>query len=466
MMLILRVLLVALVCAPLVSIESEAQDINGKQVAQRSSQIQELKDQMNEIQRQNQQQIQELQRKIEQLETNRAADQEKISKLAEEEADAWYKKLKVAYDKGFVLKSDDGNFSMKFRLRTQFQFSVNDTDEEGELVATDFNIRRLRLKWNGHAFRPWFQYVIQISGDNNGDFQLRDAYFDAAYNKQIFPRVGQYKVPFNREELTSSSSLQLVERSIVNGQFSYGRDRGVSLYGLLGNWFVYGGGVYNGDGRNGTSVDSNLLYAGRIMFLPCCGNLKYGSESYPIKDDYKIIPNFGGDEPLIAIGASIATIPGLNIDRKTPDSDIDERYTELGLTSGDVTSVTADINFKYKIFSVEGEYDGRWIDPDQTGFAGRIYDQGFRIQGGIFLIPKTIEVAGRWAYIDFDNVGTLNPEEDPTTTMWELTPGLNYYMSHDHRWKIQFSYSYIRNEFTVGQNINDQIWRLQLQSYF
>jgi len=466
MMLILRVLLVALVCAPLVSIESEAQDINGKQVAQRSSQIQELKDQIDEIQRQNQQQIQELQRKIEQLETNRAADQEKISKLAEEEADAWYKKLKAAYDKGFVLKSEDGNFSMKFRLRTQFQFSVTDTDEEGELVATNFDIRRLRLIWNGNAFTPWFQYYIQASADQNGNFILRDAYFDAAYNKQIFPRAGQNKVPFNREELNSSSELQLVERSIVNNQFSYGRDRGVGLYGLLGNLVTYGAGVYNGDGRNGTSVDSNLLYAGRIQFNVCCGKQEYANSQFPLKGDYKIEPNFGEDYPLLAIGASIATIPGLNIDRKTPDSDIDERYTELGLTSGDVTSVTADINFKYKIFSVEGEYDGRWIDPDQTGFAGRIYDQGFRIQGGIFLIPKTIEVAGRWAYIDFDNVGTLNPEEDPTTTMWELTPGLNYYMSHDHRWKIQFSYSYIRNEFTVGQNINDQIWRLQLQSYF
>jgi len=440
--------------------------INSRGASSTEKQIEELKQQIEEIQRQNQQQIEELQRKLEQLDVERASDQEKMDKIMaeeKEEAEAWYKKLKAGYDKGFFLKSDDGNFSMKFRIRTQVQFLVDDTDDED--VATNFNIRRLRLIWNGNAFRPWFYYYVQLGGDNNGNIDLRDAYFDAAYNTQIFPRVGQYKVPFNREELNSSSELQLVERSIVNEEFGYGRDRGATIYGLLGNYFVYGGGVFNGDGRNGTSVDSNLFYVGRIMFTPCCGKLEYGTSSYPIKGDYKIEPNFGERYPLIAFGAAVATIPGLNIDRKTPDSDIDIRFAELGITSGDVTSITADANFKYYIFSIEGEYDGRWIDPDQGGL-GTIYDQGFRIQAGIFLVPKLVEVAGRWAYIDFDNVAGLDPEMDPRTKIWQVTPGLNFYMSHDHRWKIQLDYSYIRNEFRVGQDINENIWRAQLQAYF
>ncbi|MBI4228372.1 MAG: hypothetical protein HY693_01490, partial [Deltaproteobacteria bacterium] len=329
----------------------------------------------------------------------------------------------------------------------------------------NFNIRRLRLIWNGNAFRPWFQYYLQLSGDNNGNIELRDVYFDAAYNTQVLPRAGQWKVPFNREELNSSSELQLVERSIVNEEFNYGRDRGAAIYGLLANMFTYGAGVFNGDGRNGTSVDSNLLYAGRIIFTPCCGKLEYGNSQFPIKGDYKIEPNFGERYPLIAFGVAAATIPGLNIDRKTPDGNIDDRFEELGVTSGDVTSITADVNFKYTIFSVEAEYDGRWIDPDQ-GSIGTVYDQGFRVQGGIFLLPHYIEVAGRFAYIDFDNVASLDPDEDPQTREWQVTPGINFYLSGDHRWKIQLDYSYIRNEFRVGQDINENIWRAQFQAYF
>jgi regulator of replication initiation timing len=431
-----------------------------------SSQIEELKKQIEEIQRQNQQQIEELQRKIEQLESTRTADQEQLEKIKaeqEKDAEAWYRKFKAGYDKGFFLKSDDGNFSMRFRLGTQVQFSVNDTTDKD--VATNFNIRRLRLIWNGNAFRPWFNYYLQLSGDNNGNIQLLDAFFDAAYNTQIFPRAGQWKVPFNRERLTSGSELQLVERSIVNAEFDYDRDRGAAIYGLLGNYVTYGGGVFNGTSNNGTSVDSNLLYAGRIMFTPCCGKLQYGTSSFPIKGDYRIEPNFGKRYPLIAFGAAAATIPGLNIDRKSADGNIDSRFEELGITTGDVTSITADVNFKYTIFSVEGEYDGRWIQPDQSGI-GTAYDQGFRIQGGIFLLPHYIELAGRWAYIDFDNVASLNPDEDPLTKEWQVTPGINFYLSGDNRWKIQLDYSYIKDEFRVGQDINENIWRVQLQTYF
>ena len=96
---------------------------------------------------------------------------------------------------------------------------------------------------------------------------LRDMYFDAAYNKKFAPRVGQYKVPFGRQELTSSSVLQFVTRSIVNAEFGYGRDRGASLNGVVGQNFAYGAGVFNGAGRNGSSRNSNVLWSGRTQFM-------------------------------------------------------------------------------------------------------------------------------------------------------------------------------------------------------
>jgi len=40
-------------------------------------------------------------------------------------------------------------------------------------------------------------------------------------------------------------------------------------------------------------------------------------------------------------------------------------------------------------------------------------------------------------------------------------------MSHDHRWKIQLDYSFIRNTFTEGaSDIDENIFRAQLQAYF
>jgi hypothetical protein len=429
-----------------------------------SEQIKALKKQIEEMQKQNQKQIEELQQKIQDLEVKKEAEKEKIiEEIKAEQKDAWYNKVEVSYKKpgdGFTIKAKDGLFSLRTRLRAQFQLSVNDTTDE--LTATDFRIRRLRLYFDGNAFTPWFLYYVQLSADNGSDLQIRDTYFDAAYKTVAVPRVGQFKVPFNREELTSSSELQLVERSIVNEQFSLARDIGTALYGLISNYFVYGVGVYNGNGRNDFSTDSNLLYVGRLMLTPCCGKLQYANSSFPIGGDYKIEPNFGEDKPLLAFGVAGAGMEGLNIERKTPDAVIDDRFAEIGIIEGDFAQFTADVNFKYKAFSIEGEYDARWISPsaNQGASISTVFDQGFRVQGGVFLLPKLVEVAGRFALIDFDDDV---PGQDLS---YEITPGLNFYMSRSHKWKIQLSYSYIKNEFTNESDIDENIFRAQLQAYF
>ncbi|MCI0455296.1 MAG: hypothetical protein L0Y68_09930 [Candidatus Dadabacteria bacterium] len=451
--------------------QNGVQTAESKTVAQASkkgtNQIEELKKQIEEIQKQNQKQIEELKKKIQDLEVKGETQQEKIEKVKTEEKKGWWNNIDVSYKKpgdGLTVKTKDGNYSMRFRLRGQFQFSVNDTTDE--FTATDFRIRRLRLVWDGNAFKPWFLYYVQLSADNGSDLQLLDTYFDAAFPTkygQIFvPRVGQFKVPFNREFLTSSEVFQLVERSIVSAEFQLGRDIGTALYGVLSNYITYGFGVFDGNGRNAFSTDSNLLYAGRVMFTPCCGELKYTNSAFPSGGDYKIEPNFGDDKPLLAIGVAGAGMEGLNIERKTPDADISTRFADIGIVAGDFAQFTADLNFKYKGFSFEGEYDGRWISPDadQAASINTVFDQGFRVQGGVFLLPKLVEVAGRFALIDFDDAV---PGPDLS---YQITPGINFYMSRSHKWKIQLDYSYIKNEFTKEGDIDENIFRAQLQAYF
>ena len=432
----------------------------------RSEQIEELKRQIEEIERQNQEQIEGLKKKIEALETEREAEkkqmEEEIIKQKAEEKEGWQSKFEAGYKDGFFFKTKDGNFSMKMNILGQFQFSVNDTTNE--LTATDFEIRRLRLKWSGNAFRPWFLYYIQVSADS-GDLELRDAFFDVSYDMQIAPRGGQYKVPFTREHLTSAHELQFVERSILDEEFRLGRDIGAGTYGVLGNYIVYGAGIFNGDGSNAISTDSNLLYVGRVQFTPCCGELRYEQGQFPTGGSYNMVPNFGPKgTPLIAISAAVAGMPGLNIDRKSPDNDITQRYEDIfgpdaANPVANFIEFTADINFKYYIFSLEAEYDLRNIDPLSSQFASPT-DQGFRIQSGIFLIPTLIEVAGRFALIDFDD-DVPGPDLE-----YEITPGLNFYMSRSHNWKIQLNYSFIKNTFTNANDIHENIFRAQLQAYF
>lgn len=461
---LLKLLLIAAVVLPLSGTEARAQSTK--------QQIEDLKQQIEAIQLQNQQQIEQLKQQIELLENARQADQEKIAQMAEKQEqvdeDAWYNKFMAQYNKGLIFESSDGNWKMRFRIRGQVRLTIDDTDQE--LTSTNFSIQRIRLTWDGHAFKPWFLYTLQIQPtDSNA---LRDLYFTAAYNNNIAPRVGQWKVPFGRDELTSSSALQFVDRSIINGEFGLGRDRGAAILGGFGpNYnFSYSGGVFNGDGRNGTSVDSNMLYAGRIQLGIGGDKEKFDAGgSYATGKAYKIVPNFA-KAPTFVVGAGIGVLPGLNCDRKSPDNDTCDRMEELGLLVADYTTITGDINFKMPILNIQGSYYGRWLNPDEVGITqDTAYDQGFNVQAGVFLMPEIVEVAGRFSWIDFDtSSGVLPPGVGSVrSNRWAITPGFNYYISHDHRWKVQLDYNFIRNEFTQGApDIDENIFRAQLQAYF
>ncbi|NIT14683.1 MAG: hypothetical protein GTN99_10705 [Candidatus Dadabacteria bacterium] len=365
--------------------------------------------------------------------------------------------MKAGYKKGFFLESGDGNYKTLFNIRGQFRASVEDVDDED--TVTTFEFARLRLQWKGHAFRPWMKYKLQLDIKEDS-FNVRDAVFDFAYNPMIVPRAGQYKVPFNREQQNSSSALQFVDRSELDRFFNFGRDIGFGLHGKIQKMFSYQLGVFQGEGRNSAEGDNNaedsdLMWAGRIMFSP-------------LGKDLKIKQNFV-KEPTIQIGAAIL---GLETDivgtgrealSDEPDNRLSERvrgvdFADLGATDMQTIAFALDAAFLHPRANLEGSYIG--ADFDAGGVNADAYDQGFRVQGGVFLIPKVLEVAGRYAYIDFDDaVGDLD-------SRWEVTPGINYYINQSHRWKLQADYSFIQEEDIDGLETDENRFRVQLQAYF
>lgn len=465
---LLKLLVIAVLVLPLSGITAKAQSTK--------QQIQDLKQRIEAIQLQNQQQIEQLKQQIELLENARQADQEKIAEIKTKQEtvdeDAWYNKFLAKYDKGFVFESADDKgfkFKMKFTTLAQIQLFVNDTDKK--LTQTNFQVRRLELKWDGYAFAPWFYYTFMI--DPASSTLLKDAYLTAAYQKEIGPRVGQWKVPFNREELTSTAALQIIERSIVNSQFSLERTRGAALMGGIGanSNFSYSAGVFNSQGNNSSkgvsNLDSNLLYVGRIQLgLAGDDDYKFNSNgTFATAKAYDMVPNFAKN-PTFVVGFGAAAIPGLNCDRNIPNGGVCPRISQLGFQTTDFTQITGDMNFKMKYFNVEAEYDGRWLNPD-TG-QSTAYDQGFRVQAGVFLMPKTVELAARYAWIGYDTGSSVvPPDTSEPDVQWELTPELNYYISHDHRWKVMVSYTFQRNEFTQdAPDVDANVVRAQLQANF
>ncbi|HIA00367.1 MAG TPA: hypothetical protein EYN66_00360, partial [Myxococcales bacterium] len=159
-----------------------------------------------------------------------------------------------AEHKGFVISSDDGNYTMKLGGRLQARFTydaIDGFDPNGkEYDKSAFNIPRARLKLAGHLFDKKVTYYFQTDF-GKGKAGLKDFFTDyIVHNKWLRIRAGQWKRPFSRQQLTSSAKQEMVDRAITDKAFFAGRDIGIELHNhyIKSPEFEYALGIFNGNG--------------------------------------------------------------------------------------------------------------------------------------------------------------------------------------------------------------------------
>jgi hypothetical protein len=221
--------------------------------------------------------------------------------------------------------------------------------------------------------------------------------WDASRKGTFTVQAGQFKVPLGRQRLTSSGSQQFVDRSDVVDEFTPGRDIGVQVQGLLASEHVeYRGGVFNGAGENTWSHEGGLQYAGRVMVQPL-GRIDY-SES-----DLEFVRR-----PLLSVAANIETSEGR-------DDAEGGRQVVLG----------ADVDFRYRGLSLLSEVFFRALrdQADGTGANGLV------VQGGYLVVPRVLEIAGRF--------GTWKPANaEPSKNRSELAFAVGDFVN-GHNLKLQ-----------------------------
>lgn len=382
-------------------------------------------------------------------------------------------KVKAGYGKhGFYLESLDGKFSLAMSGRVQVLYTFNDREEDinvfssptspGDRDTSSFRLRRGRLVWEGHAFTKDLKYLMQLEtpGTSQGT-HLFDYYVDYSglpeIGKYLAIKGGQFKVPFSRQRLVSSSSLQLVDRSIVNDEFNLDRDVGVDFHrNLFGDKLEYHLGIFTGHGinRRNENSDNKMLYVGRIAWHPF-GFLGYEETDYDYSETVKATLGFAAAHNA---GGEIRT-------GSTRTAVSDDIYMNI---------FTADGGLKYKGFSLIGEAFLRQLR--EPGIRSRSNAIGYMVQGGYFIIPKHLEVAARYAWLDRefnkdkDDIAILVGEGANERTLGsdeEITFGLNYYFN-GHKNKIQADVSRLDQGFlntSPASLVNDdkETWRFRLQ---
>ncbi|HUG54335.1 MAG TPA: porin [Vicinamibacteria bacterium] len=303
--------------------------------------------------------------------------------------------------------------------RVQFRWTREDPDDTFRLPGTtspgsakgSFRIRRAKTEFTGWFWRRELTYELQLSwaGPEPGtsttspleDFILN---WDASRDRRFQVAVGQFKVPLGRQEMTSSNRLQFLDRDLLSGEFTRGRDIGIQLWGLLaGDTVEYRAGVFNGNPASRLENDNDKYqFNARVTFQPF-GEVRYSESDFDSRD-----------RPLVAVAGQV------------------ERNSQHGTTNADdldTRILGLDAVLKYRGLSLFAEYFARHRRPETS----RAFDSdGFHAQAGYFLIRDRLEVAVRWAGYDPSD---LIPGNDRS----EKGAAVNYFLDR-HNLKLQGDY--------------------------
>lgn len=354
--------------------------------------------------------------------------------------------FKMEGGKGITFRSADSTFTLAFNGRVQSMMESTYNLKTASL-GHDFFVRRCRLNFQGQMLSPKFTYRLHfgfsqgdISASNNSvqnNLILRDAFLSYKVNHWLKISLGQTKLPGNRQRLVSSSSLQLVERSIANNNFTLDRDKGIWFYTshklgksqLKTTWAIS-----SGEGRIISDKNGKLCYASRIEWLPL-GEFKNNGDLVESDIEREKAPKL-----------SIAAVYSFN--EYTPRT-----MGQLGdfLYNGQRANIQyygADMLFKYRGFSIEAEYYHRKSDKGIISNVANTSQKNYVISGntlmvqaGIFL-TKHLEIASRYAMIQPNaGVSSAMPKQS------EMVFGLSHYFMK-HSLKLQTDLTYLNQSTT------------------
>jgi phosphate-selective porin OprO/OprP len=215
--------------------------------------------------------------------TNEAVTQEQADSLR---ADAAIKQQDLDANK----KSFPVSAARQIQISGYTQIRYQVLDEKGK--KDGFDIRRARLDLKGN-FTPFFAYRLQA--DLADKPKIVDAYAEIKLNDYFNITLGQFRIPFSLENLTSMTKFELIDfsqavdamtarsKDVIGNQ--NGRDIGIQIGGALlkkGNntLIEYRLGVFNGSGINiADTANEAKDIAGRLIINPVKG-LTFGASYY------------------------------------------------------------------------------------------------------------------------------------------------------------------------------------------
>ena len=342
-------------------------------------------------------------------------------------------------------KTSDEKYSLYVGFRMQTRFTYRDNDEDlGETDKTDIDVRRARLCFGGNIYSKDVNYYVELDGDSF-EVNLRDYYVYWTPSTDLMAKIGYFKVPANRQWISSGFKLLFQDRSIASDAFKQDRDYGLDIFGLpFDKHLEYHAAVFRGVGQNPAkaigkdeNIDNELLYVLTARYYPFGDYKSYSIVGGWDETDEKYEEKFNA-----VIGASVV-YNAKERDTKPVDTDTIIGNIELGM--------------RYKGFTWDSEYYVRSKDPESDDGGDTVNSHGFYTQAGYFVLPKKLELATRYSLLD--------PNKDlPEDFQREYALGINYYF-RGHRSKVQTDFGHFVTDGEERER-NENRFKIQYQIIF
>lgn len=393
----------------------------------------------------------------------------------------------VGYDEGFVIASEDdlkiGKNEFPYRLKINGWGQLRNTTFNSSGVNRDLNqlqLKRARVILSGNAFSTDLSYFVQFDGRSNVSDSIRilDYYFAYDVGRRLWDatpgtfgiRTGLYKMPSSLARQLSGKELQFADRSMSSIYFDVNRSLAFGLHGncrLLPKPIRWELAVFNGlvsggaeTGSSGT-LDNNNAFSGRVESFP---SGEWGPGQLADLTQHKKLAT--------RVGAGFATT---TIDRTGSTEFSSLRTVDTGaqlstllpasVNSYDVAQFSVDGSMKYRGLSLTAEYYFRNISGFQGGTVADLFDHGFWLQSGAFLIPRKLELLARWSRITGDT-GTLGSVDQSSD---EFSGGGVCYFRDQHA-KLTMDATYLNgaaiNSSVLDISRGDIGWLLRTQLQF
>lgn len=347
---------------------------------------------------------------------------------------------------GLKVESADGSFEGQLGGRLMLDYAYYDADQID--LGSGSEIRRARLFASGKLWKVWkFKFETDFAAN---EVDIKDAYIQYGGFKPLSIKAGNFKEPFNIENLTSSRFITFMERALPVEAFTPDRNLGLQLH-TYGNIWQAAIGLF------GEGIDS-----------PGTEESPEESQSYGTAARASVAP-INNEGRVLHVGGAFEWRTGYQGDEVRYRARPESHVTNVRLVdTGAIDNVDDTLKFNGEIAGVLGPWSlqGEYVrtDVSRTDGSEDVDFNGWYVYGSWFLTgesrpydaedgsfdrvaPNSVlgkggygawEVAVRYSSIDLDDQDIVGGKED------NITLGVNWYPTSHTR--LMFNYVYVDAE--------------------